>query len=1037
MVEHVFMSYARSDGAEMAEALYQDMINSSINVWLDKYSIVPGKDWDREIDNGLSNAFTLLVLLTPGSVLSTQVKSEWNYALNKHIPVIPLLIVTCNVPRTLSVFNWIDFRPDYEAALQLLLVQLQELPNNHYQHLVTTLEAYQSAQEDATHPERFTARIESLQEVIVNWDKFQINQDVRIVAELRDVRAQAYKDQVLSKSIKSVGRKPYDIFDMFKDRTIVREQIRAMLFDSTTKLVSLIGRGGMGKTATVSKVLNDIENHRNDTFSVDTKLDGIIYLGARTEEITLEKILGNVVNLFENIISDDLHQIISNSSLSDEEKLTQLFEQISNRKFIILLDNLEDIQDEEGRILNEQIELFIKIFLTTDFNGTLLVTSRVPLQLDQSLMQYDQRIPLVDGIPKEDAIELLYELDPHGHFGLRDSSTEDISNIVDLTHAVPRSLEVIASMLANDPFLSINELTSGAFSQEVNALSLVQEMYRRLDRDALTLIEVLAVFGRPVASVGIDYVLDKYAPNIDVRSKLRFLTVTHTVTINRAEKTVTLHPIDRDFIYGNLCEVKPDQLKIIEQLAADYYDEISTSPDVWQTIDDLQNSIYEFGHRINAEEYERARQLLISLDNDHLFKWGNYKRLISMYDELQGHFIPSKELAQVLDRVARILARMGNSQQSIIYVHQALDMIPQGVLRNNLLNTLGSAYVHLGQFEDALSCYEQGISNARVRNDRNQEAHFLAQIGFAYYNLANNKNMLEAYNDSMKIAKEINDIDLEKTLLGYLSKGYSQLGQFEEMLIYAQQALEITRTLGDRYEECMRLSDLGDGSLRLGRFTDAIKYLNDAMEIAEELNAISAIGYRAWLLGWSYIGNQQYQKAKSFLIRALDIGKELGNPHLIQRSAYHLCHVHILDNQFDLVKSILADVPIRNGVLRTKYHLSLLEGFLAQRDGNLSKAEADYRYTLECIEEIIAESPDFLEVWYDKPIALAGIALVDPGNAKSHVELGIKALEHGLDLAVAKGILVDSELMLRLLSGLDSENDLADLITRIEDVLKS
>ncbi|PWQ92283.1 hypothetical protein [Leucothrix pacifica] len=157
-----------------------------------------------------------------------------------------------------------------------------------------------------------------------------------------------------------------------------------------------------------------------------------------------------------------------------------------------------------------------------------------------------------------------------------------------------------------------------------------------------------------------------------------------------------------------------------------------------------------------------------------------------------------------------------------------------------------------------------------------------------------------------------------------------------------------------------------------------------------------------------------------FLIRALHIGKELGNPHLIQRSAYHLCHVYILDNQFDDVKNVLADIPIRDGVLRTKYHLTLLEGLLAQRDGNLLKAEDNYRYTLECIEEIITESPDFLEVWYDKPIALAGIALVDPDNAKSHVDEGIKALEHGLGLAFAKGVLVDSELMLRLLTELDS-----------------
>jgi NarL family two-component system response regulator LiaR len=127
MSGHIFISYARADGAEFAHKLHDDLVKLGVPVWLDAYQIPPGSDWDAEIDKGLDRAAIMVVLLTPGAVGSKQVKSEWNRALKKGLDIIPLLILDCEIPRVLETLQYIDFRKkkDYETGIDKLTTILK------------------------------------------------------------------------------------------------------------------------------------------------------------------------------------------------------------------------------------------------------------------------------------------------------------------------------------------------------------------------------------------------------------------------------------------------------------------------------------------------------------------------------------------------------------------------------------------------------------------------------------------------------------------------------------------------------------------------------------------------------------------------------------------------------------------------------------------------------------------------------------------------------------------------------------------------
>jgi 3-polyprenyl-4-hydroxybenzoate decarboxylase len=117
----VFISYARADGLPYAKRLVEDLSEYDLDLWLDIHSIPKGANWDYEVQKGLDSSDVMLVLLTPSAVNSQNVADEWSYFIEKDKPVVPLMMVPCEVPFRLSRRQRIDFTVDHEQGLRELL----------------------------------------------------------------------------------------------------------------------------------------------------------------------------------------------------------------------------------------------------------------------------------------------------------------------------------------------------------------------------------------------------------------------------------------------------------------------------------------------------------------------------------------------------------------------------------------------------------------------------------------------------------------------------------------------------------------------------------------------------------------------------------------------------------------------------------------------------------------------------------------------------------------------------------------------------
>jgi hypothetical protein len=116
----IFISYSRTDTA-FAVRLADDLRASGLKVWIDQRDIGVGKRWDMEIEKALEKAAAVVLLLSPRSVSSDNVRDELSYSLDSGKRVVPIMVETCRLPMRISSNQYIDFTKDYKKGVSALV----------------------------------------------------------------------------------------------------------------------------------------------------------------------------------------------------------------------------------------------------------------------------------------------------------------------------------------------------------------------------------------------------------------------------------------------------------------------------------------------------------------------------------------------------------------------------------------------------------------------------------------------------------------------------------------------------------------------------------------------------------------------------------------------------------------------------------------------------------------------------------------------------------------------------------------------------
>lgn len=133
---NVFLCYASED-KDRVEILYNFLLKGGIKAWFNRKSILPGQDWEAEIHEAIINSHVILVCLSSQSITKEGfVQKEIRKALDISgekpdgaIFIIPARLENCEVPRTLTRYQWVDlFLEDgYEKVFEALRKRAADL----------------------------------------------------------------------------------------------------------------------------------------------------------------------------------------------------------------------------------------------------------------------------------------------------------------------------------------------------------------------------------------------------------------------------------------------------------------------------------------------------------------------------------------------------------------------------------------------------------------------------------------------------------------------------------------------------------------------------------------------------------------------------------------------------------------------------------------------------------------------------------------------------------------------------------------------
>jgi hypothetical protein len=118
----IFTSYSRSDSV-FVDWLWQELESRNIQIWVDRKDIKAGENWADAVDSALKSSQVMLLVLSPASMSSKNVKQEWMYMMDTGKVVVPILWQDCEKHFKLYALQHIDCR-DYHIEGLEELVQL-------------------------------------------------------------------------------------------------------------------------------------------------------------------------------------------------------------------------------------------------------------------------------------------------------------------------------------------------------------------------------------------------------------------------------------------------------------------------------------------------------------------------------------------------------------------------------------------------------------------------------------------------------------------------------------------------------------------------------------------------------------------------------------------------------------------------------------------------------------------------------------------------------------------------------------------------
>jgi tetratricopeptide (TPR) repeat protein len=880
---------------------------------------------------------------------------------------------------------------------------------------------------------------------------------------------------------KSVNPPPAVAPTWFQDRKVETGLLGKYVTDPAIAMVCVAGRGGIGKTAMVCRLLKDLEAGRIPDVEGDQaaiSVGGIVYLSRNgAHQVGYPTLVADLLRLLPAEVAHRLGLMYQDPHHTPTEMMLGLLEAFpAGEPVVVLLDNLESVMDIEAESLAEPaLGQALAAVLTAPAHAvTVIATTRVmPTALVKVEPARQRQLRLEEGLRSPDAEKVLRELDDDGRLGLRDAPDELLDGLRAHTRGFPRALEAVKAILDGDLTLTPQDLLDRTRSlpEDQVVQVLVGEAYDLLDAAGKQVMRTLSVYPAPVPAVGVDFLLRPVNPVTDAAPILARLVRRQLVRFH--DGLYHLHPVDRDYARSQLPRGSPGDspagftLTGLQARAADYYSQIRPPPESRRALEDIQPQLAEFELRCDIGDYDIAASVLQDIDFACLQLWGHYRTAVDMHARIHGRVTHPAANAVHMANLGLCCHRLGDYRQAIDLHTQALAMardIGDRQLEAAELAGLGNCHFRVGDYRQAIDFYSEALAIARDIDDRESEAIALGGLGKCDASLGEYRQAIDLHAQALAMARDIGDRQREGNQLGNLGNCHFDLGDYRQAIDLYSEALAIARHIGDRQRESAELGNLGNCRVDLGDYRQAIDLYSEALAIAHDIGARRLEGMTLGYLGNCYTFLGEYRQAIDLQIQALAIARDIGDRYAEATTLDYLGRAWLASGDehravtlllqavkvADTTGNIEPMVRTRSGLARALLQLGdqagvlaavaavpelsypieeptlrLLEGLALLELNRPDESARAFTSVLTATDALVALADSNVAAVQARALALAGLATAtsDPARASEAVE----AFTQARTITSAAGVAADTQHLLKTIIAQDQSGVLAEL----------
>ncbi len=500
------------------------------------------------------------------------------------------------------------------------------------------------------------------------------------------------------------------------------------------------------------------------------------------------------------------------ATLSDDQVTTFALNYLSQRRYLVVMDNLESLLHPDTTWQNPAYEAFLLRWLERGRQTVLLLTSREKPALPAERSRWRD----LGGLTTAAGVALLKKRGISG-------GEADLAKFVELADGHPLLLNLTVGWLKNprqnaapevkyalgaDDLVRLGQIVGlHRGDKEASVATVLQETLGRLEPRLQTLWYGLSVynraFGLGAAQVlEAETTLDTLYGLVDrsilqelPQQQFEFLPLVQRFARQWATDLALAHRAAATYYQGRLV---PLAVGTPPAALGDYFElfyhacELGDYGAAWILMQRRTVADGETGRYSSPEMFMKFQ----GSGADRLLQRDFYDRLVTEWQpqiayeqNLVGDALKAQgDVLQFLDQRSEALA---NYEQALTIYREVGDRLGEA----NTLKAQGDVLQFLKQSREALANYEQALTIYREVGARLGEANTLQAIGRLRFAEGDRQGTVQKFEAALEIYRQIGDRWSQASTLQMLAPIYQQLGMVREGWTTAQEAQEILQTL--------------------------------------------------------------------------------------------------------------------------------------------------------------------------------------------------------------------------------------------------